>query len=169
MSNINDEEYLQIVKSIMENDEFNSLKNIKHHNSNRYHHSLTVSYKSYVIAKFLRLDYDQVARAGLLHDFYLERTVDYGKVKDKVKLFTIGHPEDAINNALKYFPLTMKERDIIRTHMFPLDFHIPKYAESWVVNMVDSVVSIREFALKFKYQISYATNMYLLLLFNFIK
>lgn len=169
MSIINDSEYLQIVENILKNKEFNTLKNIKHHNSNRFLHSLTVSYNAYKIAKFFKLDYDQVARAGLLHDFYLERTTDYSKVKDKIMLFTTGHPQDAVNNALKYFNLTTKEQDMIRTHMFPLDFRVPKYAESWIVNMTDSVISIHEFALKFKYQISYATNVYLLFLFNTIK
>lgn len=169
MHNINDEEYLQIVNSIIENKEFMNLENIKHHNTNRLDHSFKVSYNAYKIARFLRLDFEQVARGGLLHDFYLDRTKDYTKVKDKVKLFTIQHPQDAINNALKYFDLTTKEIDIIRTHMFPLDFHIPRYMESWVVNLTDSCLSIYEFAYKFKYQLNYATNLYVLFILNFIK
>lgn len=163
------EEYRNIVAHILNNDNFRQLQNIKHHNTNRFTHSVKVSYNSYLIAKLLRLDYEEVARAGLLHDFYLDRTVDYGKVRDKFVLFTIGHPQDAINNALKYYSLSDKEQDIIRTHMFPLDFHIPRYAESWVVNMVDSMVSIHEFSLKFKYQFGYAANLYLLFLLNFLK
>jgi uncharacterized protein len=110
-----------------------------------------------------------VARAGLLHDFYLEKTHEYSKFKDKIKLFTIQHPQDAIDNSLKHFHLTNKEIDIIRTHMFPLDFHIPRYLESWVVNMTDSVISIYEFTHKFKHQISYATNLYVLFLINLIR
>lgn len=169
MYNVQDVEYLQIVKEILNNDNFNQIKNIKHHNSNRLDHSLKVSYYAYTIAKFLRLDFEQVARAGLLHDFYLEKVSDRVKVKDKIKLFTFEHPQDAVDNSLKFFCLTEKEKDIILTHMFPLDFRIPKYLESWVVNMTDSMVSINEFALKFKYQISYATNVYILFILNFIK
>ena len=37
-----------------------------------YEHLIKVSYKSYKIAKKLDLDYVSVARAGLLHDFYLD-------------------------------------------------------------------------------------------------
>jgi len=169
MHRIVDEEYYQIVKDILDTKEFMVLENIKHHNTNRLQHSLNVSYNAYKTAKFLKLDFDQVARAGLLHDFYLDRTVNYARVKDKLKLFTFQHPNDAVANASKYFHLTNKEKDMILTHMFPLDFKIPKYMESWVLNMTDSAVSIREFGLKFKYQISYITNVSILFVLNIIK
>lgn len=162
-------DYKNIVADILENKDFRQLEQIRHHDSNRLNHSVKVSYYAYVIARFLHLDYEDVARAGLLHDFYLDRTIDYTKVKDKVKLFTIGHPQDAIDNALKYFQLNTREIDIIRSHMFPLDFHVPRYMESWVVNMTDSFVSISEFSHKFRYQIRYAANLYVLFLFNFLK
>jgi uncharacterized protein len=169
MHNIKDEEYLQIVANILDNKSFMRLEKIVHHNTNRFDHSIKVSYNAYKVARFLKLDFEQVARAGLLHDFYLERTTEYKKVKDKVKLFTIQHPQDAIDNSLKHFNLTNKEIDIIRTHMFPLDFHIPRYLESWVVNMTDSCISIYEFSHKFKHQISYATNLYVLFLINLVR
>ena len=76
MSNINhsvenDLRYRKIVKNILDNEEFNKIKNIEHHGITRYDHSLKVSYYSYKIAKTLKLDYRQVARGGLLHDFFL--------------------------------------------------------------------------------------------------
>lgn len=169
MYNIEDENYLQIVDNILTNEEFKKLKEIKHHDNNRYDHSLKVSYYSYVIARKLKLNYKEVARAGLLHDFFLDRVANCSKAKDKILLFTTKHPHDAIQNSLKYYDLSDKEKDIIRTHMFPLDVHIPKYMESWVVNMTDKIVSIEDFSLKFKYQLRSATNVYLILLFNFIK
>jgi uncharacterized protein len=169
MYNIFDEEYLQIVDNILNNKEFITLENIKHHNTNRLAHSLKVSYNAYKVARFLKLDYDQVARAGLLHDFYLDRTKDYKTIKEKFELFTTKHPNDAINNSLKYYHLTNKEKDIIRTHMFPFDIYVPRYLESWVVNLTDSWVSIYEFAFKFKNEISYATNLYLFFLINLVR
>lgn len=162
-------EYKSIIADILENKDFRQIEHIRHHDSNRLTHSVKVSYYAYVIARLMHLDYVDVARAGLLHDFYLDRTVDFSKVKDKVKLFTIGHPNDAIDNSLKYFNLNSREIDIIRSHMFPLDFHVPRYAESWVVNMTDSFISISEFFHKFRYQISYAANLYVLFLFNFLR
>ena len=166
---IKDNEYSYLVKDILNNKEFNELSAIAHHGETRLDHSLRVSYFSYKISKALKLDFKETARAGLLHDFYLDTTKDYKKMKDKVKLFSIGHPEDALVNANKLFYLSEKEKDIIRTHMFPIGFKIPKYLESWVVNMVDTSVSVYEFTRKFSYQLSTAVNIWLILFINLRK
>lgn len=164
-----DNNYKYIVSDIMDNENFLKLEKIPHHDSSRLNHSIKVSYYSYKISKALKLDYKQTARAALLHDFYFDRTKDYDKVKDKVKLYTTGHPADAVTNATKEFDLTIKEQDIIKTHMFPIDFRIPKYLEGWVVNLVDTCVSIHEFSNKFKYQINTALNLWLVLFINLRK
>ena len=82
---IKDEEYLYLINHIMENSEFQKMNNIKHHNTTRMDHSLKVSYYSYKIAKSLRLDYEDVARGGLLHDFYTEQISECSKIRDKIK------------------------------------------------------------------------------------
>ncbi|MGE5455628.1 MAG: HD domain-containing protein [Ignavibacteriales bacterium] len=165
----NDKNYLNIVEYILDDSEFDKMSKIRHHCSNRYEHSLKVSYYSYKIAKALKLNYEEVARAGLLHDFYFESTLDYKKASDKVMLFTTGHPMQALKNAENRFELSEKEKDIIKTHMFPLDFRLPRYMESWVVNMVDTFLSTFEFTKKFSYKFSYVINLYLLVIFNSIK
>lgn len=157
------QEYLKIINPIITNETFIKLNNIKHHNTTRLNHSLKVSYYSYKIAKFLKLDYVDVARAGLLHDFYFGNIDKCKKIKDKVLLFSTKHPNQAVANSLKYFNLTEKEENIIKTHMFPVDYKIPKYAESWIVSLTDKVVSTREFSLKFMYKLSYLANLYLLI------
>lgn len=53
--------------------------------------------------------------------------------------------------------------------MFPLNLQVPKYLESWIINMTDSVISIYEFGHKFKYEFSYAVNFYAFFLINMIK
>ena len=58
---------------------------------------------------------------------------------------------------------------MIRSHMFPVNLTIPRYAESWVVNIVDKVVGIYEFGMKFSKQLRYASNLYLLFLINILK
>ena len=162
-----DEEYKNIVESIMSNEEFvSSMDNIRHHDSTRLNHMLKVSYKSYKIAKMLKLDYAEVARAGLLHDYYLESVYDQDKIKDKVALYTINHPKQAVENARKMFGINDKEEDIIRTHMFPIDVKVPKYAESWIVSFVDKSVSTVEFGRKFSNQFKYSTNLMVIFLFN---
>lgn len=164
-----DQEYLFIINSIMENEEFKKIENIKHHNTTRLKHSMKVSYYSYRIAKCLKLDYQEVARGGLLHDFYIDEISECNKIKDKIKLFSTKHPKDAVENSLKYFNLTEKEINIIETHMFPVDYRIPKYAESWIVSIVDKVLSIGEFSIKFGYKLSYVANLYLLFILNIMK
>ncbi len=164
-----DQEYLFIIDKIMDNEEFKKIGNIKHHNTNRLNHSLKVSYYSYKIAKKLKLDYKDVAVGGLLHDFYTEKISDCDKVKDKIKLFSTEHPKEAVNNSLEYFSLTDKEINIIETHMFPIDYKIPKYAESWLVSIVDKILSFGEVSSKLSYKLTYVFNLYLLFLFNVIK
>lgn len=165
----NDEEYLLLINNIITNEEFKKIENIKHHNTTRLNHSIKVSYYSYKIAKFLRLDYSDVARGGLLHDFYIDIISECDKVKDKIKLFSTKHPKDAVNNSLSNFNLTEKEINIIETHMFPIDYRIPKYAESWVVSIVDKVLSFGEVYKKFSNKLGYLSNLYLLFILNIIR
>ena len=170
MKHIDDDiSYSSLVSDILTNEVFKKLEIIKHHDSNRLDHSLKVSYYSYIVARKLGLDYKEVARGGLLHDFYLNRTVDYRKFKDKFMLYTTKHPQDALENAEQYFSLSSKEKDIIRTHMFPIDIKIPKYMESWIVNIVDTVVSTCEFTKKFSFQLRSATTLFAVFVINIIK
>lgn len=164
--NINkDNNYKKIVNYILDNNEFNKLKTIEHHGITRYEHSLKVSYYSYKVAKALKLDYREVARGGLLHDFFLSN--DERTLKDRF-ISTFVHPKKAEKKAKEVFSISDKEADIIRGHMFPINITVPKYFESWVVNIVDKVVAVNEFGHKFSKQIKYATNVYILFLINFL-
>ena len=157
---------MSIVNNILDNDEFLKIRQIEHHGISRYDHSLKVSYYSYKIAKALHLDYEQTAVGGLLHDFFLspeDRTQ-----KDRlVSVFT--HPKQAVDMAKSQFDLTTKEIDMIRSHMFPINLSVPKYAESWIVSMVDKCVATNEFAIKFRFRLKYAYNLFLLFAIGFIK
>ena len=143
MNIIEDEEFENIIKDIDESDEFQKTKNIVHHCSNRYDHCRRVAYYSYLITKKLGLSYEETARAGLLHDFFL---VDNKDITLKEKMGTlVGHPKYALAYSNKFFNLTEKEKDIIVTHMFPVaPTRVPKYLESWIVNLVDDYVAIKE-------------------------
>ena len=166
---IKDEEYLYIINHILENNEFKKIKNIKHHNTTRLNHSLKVSYYSYKIARILGLDYEEVARGGLLHDFYIDEIRKCHKIKDKIILFSTKHPNDAVVNASNNFELSEKEINIIKSHMFPVDYRIPKYAESWIVSLVDKVLSFGEVSKRFSYKLGYLANLYLIFVLNTIK
>ena len=161
-----DIEYKEIVNHILSSDEFNKIKKIEHHGVTRFDHSLKVSYYSYKLAKLFKLDSEEVARGGLLHDFFIsdeDRTT-----KDRF-ISTFIHPKKAVKQANDVFNISDKEYDIIRTHMFPINLAVPKYVESWLVSIVDKVVGISEFGHKFGYKLAYLVNVYLLFFINNIK
>lgn len=160
-----DKEYLKIVKDIIGNKEFDRLKDCEHHGITRYDHSLKVSYQAYKYAKKHGLNYEEVARGGLLHDFFITERMN---TKEKL-ISTFNHPEKAQINARSTFNITERESDIIVSHMFPLGRNIPKYSESWLVSMFDKKVAISEFLSKFNYRFRYAGNLSVLVLLNFIK
>lgn len=162
----NDREYINIVNHILSNKEFDKIKDIEHHGTTRYLHSLRVSYYSYKIAKVLHLSYQDTARAGLLHDFFLSK--DDRKFVERVTS-TFTHPKKAVEHTSEIFDINEREEDIIKSHMFPFYVSMPKYAESWIVNSVDKVVGMLEFSKKFGYKFNYATNIALLFLFNIVR
>ena len=69
-------EYYSIVEDILDNEEFNKLRNIEHHGITRFDHSMKVSYYSYVIAKKINFNYKEMARGALLHDFLKSLSVE---------------------------------------------------------------------------------------------
>ena len=160
-----DEEYLNIVKDILNNDKFNELKTCEHHGMTRYEHSLKVSYHAYKYAKKHNLDYKEVAIGGLLHDFFITKKL--GRKEKFLSTFT--HPKIARVNALDTFKVNEKEEDIIVSHIFPFGGYAPKYTESWLVNLYDKKIGFNEFLSEYSYKFRYAANLSLVLLLNFIK
>ena len=74
-------EFFEIIKPIIENEEFQKLKNIKHHGITRYNHCMRVAYYSYKVTKSLHLDYREVTVAAMLHDFFLEDSSEKSDLK----------------------------------------------------------------------------------------
>ena len=144
-----DKEYLEIISQILNHPEFQKRKEYHHHeNRSVYVHSLMVSYKSYKIAKKLKLDYRSAAIGGLLHDFYYnDWQTNPKKVKKITEMHGFVHPKEALENSIKLFPklIDKKTADIISKHMFPLTIKPPRYLESWIITMVDKYVSLEIF------------------------
>ncbi len=143
-------EYYEIVKPILKNIEFQKRRSYQHHGSETlYIHSIKVSILSYKLAKKFNLDYYSIAIGALLHDFYNEPWLVNGKVNRKkttnfFKSHGFVHAQEALNNSRREFPtlLNCKIEDIILRHMFPLNIVPPKYLESWIVTIVDKIVSL---------------------------
>lgn len=141
----NDHEYMSIVGDLLKNKDLLKLDLITHHHfTTRLVHSIFVSYVSYKITKARGLDYVSTARAGLLHDFFLEERAE-------VELLGMGshnaaHPKIALKNAKKVTEINALEKDIILKHMFlcTFSFKAPKYRESFIVSMVDKYCAIQE-------------------------
>lgn len=141
-----DKEYYEIIKNILNHEEFKKRKNYKHHGSiTVYDHSLKVSQLAYKISKKMKkMDSKSVAIGGILHDFYYNPWQDSKVKKPFFKKHGFVHAEEALKNSEKYFPEYMNEKtkNIILRHMFPLNIIPPKYKEAWLITMVDKWVSL---------------------------
>jgi uncharacterized protein len=162
VNNIEDKQYKMIVDYILRDNEFNKIALSNHHGTDRLAHSIRVSYYSYKIARKLGIDYETAATAGLLHDFFF--TSNDKTFKESTKsVFT--HAKIAANNAINQFGISEKEKNIIETHMFPINPKPSKFIEGWIVSFVDKFVGLFEFGIKFRY----ATTLWAIFLFNIMK
>ncbi len=143
-----EEEFLSIVKPILDNKEFLKRKEYMHHGKTSvYEHSFAVAYYAYMFAKKLHVKkykVKNVAIAGMLHDFYYN---DWTKIKEKRSFFKkhgFVHANEALENSKKIFPEFMNKRieNAIERHMFPLNKVPPKYTEGWLVTLADKYVSM---------------------------
>lgn len=157
------EEFNLIIKDIINNQEFQKMKKITHHGITRFNHSLRVSYYTFLLAKKLKLNYKEATRAALLHDFFTDETSDM-KTKKALK----EHPKIALNNSKKYFEISKLQEDIILKHMYPITLSMPKYKESWLVDIIDDFASLYEKTYSVNKQIkAAATFIFIMLLIRF--
>lgn len=138
------EEFKEIIKDIIENQNVLKLKNyIQHINSSRYEHCIEVAFLTYVVCKKMNLDYVSATRGAMLHDFYF---YDYRNKEDGPKHFHLyRHPRISLENALKSFSLNDLERDVILNHMWPVTIKLPKFKESYIVTFMDKYCATNEF------------------------
>ena len=143
-----EEEFLNIIKDIIENDEVKKMKNYRQHAATScYEHCYNASHYCYLLCKKFNLDYKSCARAAMLHDFYL---YDW-RVKDvSHKWHAFTHPKKALDKSLSIFTLNDKEKDIIINLMWPVTIKLPKTKEAFILTLVD------------KYCATYETTSYLL-------
>ena len=134
-----EKEFIEIIRPILEIDEFNDIKRRQHHGITRYDHSMNVAYITYVVCKNLNLNYKEATFAALLHDFFNKEVAMENGYKR-----LIDHPKIALKNACKYFDLSDLQKDIISKHMFPITLKSPKYKESLLVSLIDKYSSINE-------------------------
>ena len=157
------EEFNNIIMPIVSNSEYHKTKNCVHHGMDRYSHMMRVAYYSYKVTKFCHLDYRSTTRGAVLHDFFLD------EYDEKKAHMLVNHPKIALENSKKYFDLNDLEQDIIRAHMFPVGKTLPRYLESWIVNVVDDIACFYERSYVLKENMSVACSMVILLFMVFFK
>lgn len=139
--------FAEICRDLLESEEVRSMEQWLHHGKvSCLDHSVAVALTSYSIARKLGLDGEAVARAGLLHDFYLYHKRDKSKHSG---LQAVDHPIIAVQNAKKITHLSAKEENIILAHMWPFAAFwgaMPQSIEAHLVNLVDTAMAAVEFA-----------------------
>ncbi len=134
--------YLNAVEDLLAHAMVQELKNhFQHCHTSRLQHSINVSYYSFLICHYLRLDERSAARAGLLHDLYFYSWTDDASCR---KGHISRHPQLALENAKKVTELNPVEVDAIVKHMWPCTLVPPRYIISGIVNLVDTGVTLLE-------------------------
>lgn len=135
-------------REILDHSSYKNMKNFKQHGNVSVHdHCLRVAETSLRINEKLKklrmhLNEREMVRGALLHDYFL---YDWHDKKNRLKLHGFYHPGHALKNAERDFDLTKREKNIIKTHMFPLTItKIPTHRESWVVSVADKWCSLVE-------------------------
>ena len=155
-------DYDNIVKDILDNEEFKKLHLEPHHGISRYDHVLRVSKVSYFIARNLKLNHlEEITSAALLHDFYFDKDLAEYDAYEKLS----KHPYQALKEASKYYNLTDLEKDIIVKHMYPHTKEKPKYVGSYLVSISDKLVATYEMT---RFKLSLRLGIYLIFIYNVV-
>ena len=81
------------------------------------------------------VDKEALVRGALLHDFYM---YDWHE-KKLSELHGFRHPRAAIKEAIKDYKLTDKEKEMIKHHMFPFTYDMPKSKEAKILCIADKI------------------------------
>lgn len=131
---------------IMESENFQNTRHyIQHGSIPVRRHCIDVARQSIAISKFLGITCNErdLIRGALLHDYFLYDWHDKTR-KNYQRLHGFYHPGIALKNASMEYPLTLREKDIIKKHMWPLTVVPPLCREAWIVTTADKYCSFLE-------------------------
>ena len=129
--------FMVIIEDLAKHSDVQLMATLEHHKDSTLEHSLTVARVSYYLAKAFGFDEKSTARGALLHDFFL---YEWNDGIDRNHRTT--HPNTALKNARERFVLNPVEQDIILTHMWPVVRPFYSFKESFLVSIVDKMVSV---------------------------
>lgn len=136
----------EMAPDILRSRNFNRMKEyVQHGDVTVNAHVLSVARCSIALSEYLhiRCSRRELIRGALLHDYFL---YDW-HITDKEnphKLHGFYHPGTALRNASREYPLTLREENIIRRHMWPLTVVPPACREAWIVTAADKWCSLME-------------------------
>ena len=133
-----------LYQSFLNNEKILRMKDISmHRGSNCYIHSFKVAKKA--IKKSINkknINLEVVLIGAILHDYYL---YDWRQDRSKLKKHAKNHPGIAINNAINDFDISDDVKNVIKTHMWPINIKaFPNTKEAKIVSLSDKAVTIRE-------------------------
>ena len=134
----------ELYQSLLNNDKVKRMLDIPmHRGSNCYIHSFVVTKLAMKRAiKKKNVNLKALLYACVFHDYYL---YDWRKDRSKLKGHGKNHPTIAINNAKEDFDLPEESANIIKSHMWPINFKLfPKTKEARILTITDKRVATRE-------------------------
>ena len=136
--------WLDCVSDILADEAVRSMDAFPQHRTgfSCYRHCIWVSQISFRLCGALGWNAREAARGALLHDLYLYNWMDRGL--PGLWRHLLDHPAQALENAKARFPLTDREADIIRSHMFPISTVRHHYRESVIVELSDKFCALSE-------------------------
>ncbi len=116
---------------------------LQHGNVSVYEHSLGVALACVKLARLLRVKVDErsLVRGALLHDYFL---YDWHEHDRSHRFHGFIHAARAAKNAERDFGLNKVEKNMIRSHMFPMNLTVPRYRESVILCIADKLCATRE-------------------------
>ena len=136
--------YYRYIGDLLKTEEIQKLAGYTHHiHTTRLQHSINVSYYTFLLCRFLRLNEEAAARAGLLHDLFYYNRKEYVRSTGE-SFHNSRHPKIAFENASQHFEISPLEKDIILKHMWPLTITPPRYKESFIIVLVDKYCAMLE-------------------------
>lgn len=139
---------MELIQFYMNNPYILEMKKYYQHGKiTTYDHCINVMKKACELACRLRFNEEQLNNlitGAILHDFYLYDWHTGRKRQNGTHAWS--HPKTALSNAEKHFELNDKQKNIIRSHMYPTCFlHPPKCKEAWIVVIIDKYCAIEEY------------------------
>jgi len=139
----------QLYTSIIKDEKIQRLKEyMQHGHYTTYQHSKNVLVHSIKVARVLHLN-GRIRRdiivGAMLHDYFLyDWHLTGRRLPEGIHAWC--HPLIALRNVEKDFELSKKQKNIIRSHMFPTTLlHPPLNVAAWIVCLTDKWCSVQEY------------------------